>query len=184
MREACFPRARERSTSFRSPRTRSTDRRRFSLSSRYPAGPLVHVAAPTLPRLIHYSAWLTANDFRYIRFSRGCTIAYRLSLSRDATPTAHSMVQRECSIRSTLASWKRDHSQDWTMRVAGVVYSGNTLYFAIIIKKVDLWRIFLRKIPRLWYVRRPFAIKMSLVNYYLKLITTPFFHTNQKLPLL
>jgi len=67
----------------------------------------LYVAAPpTLPRLIHYSAWLTANDFRYIRFSRGCTIACRLSLTRDATPAAHSMVQRECLIRSTLASWK------------------------------------------------------------------------------
>lgn len=49
-------------------------------SSRYPGA--LNVTAPneSLPRLIHYSAWLTANDSRYIRFSKG-SIARRLSLS-------------------------------------------------------------------------------------------------------
>lgn len=101
-RKAYFPRAREQSTSFRFPRNiRSIDRWRwpplpplslsFSLSRSlalflvsWTRSHLYIAAPPALPRLIHYSAWLTANDFRYIRFSRGCTIACRLSLSRDA----------------------------------------------------------------------------------------------------
>jgi len=63
----------------------------FSLSfwyPAYPAGPIplayVTVLTWALPRLIHYSAWPIANDFRYIRFSRGRSIARRLSLPRDA----------------------------------------------------------------------------------------------------
>lgn len=63
------------------------------------------VEHPTsLPSLIHYSARLTANDFRYTRFSRDRSIARRLSLSLgshhgdddDDDEEPHSMARREC----------------------------------------------------------------------------------------
>lgn len=160
-------------TSFRSLRDiYSTDRSMtiipplppLSLSHQYPADliPLVQVTIlTTLPRLIHYSAWPTANNFRYIRFSRGHSIARRLSLLRgcDATLAASSMVQWECfdsfHARITGNEITRKNEQCGSLEL---FTREHTSYFATIIRKVNL-KNFSPRISRFWS-----AIRTSLIR--------------------
>lgn len=135
--------------------------------------------------LIHYSAWLTANDYsRYIRFSKG-SIARRLSFSRSPflslARSSAMMIGRALNGSTTMLNSfylhyrKQDCSQEWTMQVPEL----RTREYILFRNRIPHWKVNLKffSMPdfyRYKIFRDIFIFLLYLVNIIFKILSLSF----------